>query len=167
MRPAARELEVVVHAGPSQHRAVEPLVVHEAPQLAQPQALAIQGHRPLQVAHRSRDPQMRPRRQGRDRLVVQHRRKGVVEVVQQAFPFQVLRRLAEPFLVGGDARPAHEEQVVALALEASLQLVRAVTGHRGDDRLRHPEGGLEGRRLAGLHLQVGGFEDHRDAFVAG
>lgn len=45
-------------------------------------------------------------------------------------------------------------------LEAALQLVGAVSRHGRDDRLRLAEGGLEGRRFAGFHLELRALEDH-------
>src|SRR4029078_3599684 len=93
-------------------------------------------------------------------LVVKHRGKRIVEVVKESLPLLVLRRLAEALLVVLDAVPTHEKQVVAFALEATLQLVPPIPRHRGDDRLRFSERGFERRALARPDLQRGCFEDH-------
>src|SRR6476661_7196916 len=57
-----------------------------------------------------------------DPLVMQHRGKRIIEMVQELLPSLVLRRLAEALLVRGHAVPSHQQEVVAFALDASLQL---------------------------------------------
>src|SRR5688572_15953385 len=87
--------------------------------------------------------------------------KRVVEVMQKPLPVLVLRRLAEAHLVVGERVPAHQQEVMPFALEAALQLMRAIARHRGDDGLRLAKGRLERLRFSGLDLQLCGFEDHR------
>jgi hypothetical protein len=57
------------------------------------------------------------------RFVVIDVRKGVVEVMQELSPLLVLRGFPEAFLVCGDAVPAHQQKILALAFETTLKLV--------------------------------------------
>jgi len=97
------------------------------------------------------------------RFVVIDARERIVEMMQQLPPSLILRRFSEPFLVCGDAVPAHEEKILALSFETTLEFVRAVAGHRRNDGLRFAKCGFERCRLTRTDLQQGGFENHERA----
>jgi len=78
-------------------------------------------------------------------------------MMQQPLPLLVARRLAESFLVRVDAIPPYEEQVETRVLEALLQLVGTIPGHRSDDGLGLAERVLEGSFLPRPHLERGTF----------
>jgi hypothetical protein len=97
-------------------------------------------------------------------LIVVHRGKRIVEVMEQPFPFGVVGRLSEAFHVGGHAVPADEQQVLPFDLEAALQLDRETARRRRNERARACEGRFELRALALANVQGRHFENHELPF---
>lgn len=85
-------------------------------------------------------------------LIVKHRWKWVIEMMQQRPPPLVLGRLAKAFFMCGDAVPPHQQQIMALALETPLELMGSVPRRGRYDRLRLSKRGLESLRLPRLYL---------------
>src|SRR5258708_31508773 len=91
---------------------------------------------------------------------VLNRRKRVVEVVKQAFPFVVSRRSTEPDRMVFQLIPADQEYVPGRGFDAAVQFVRPVAAHRGNDRLRLFERRLEFQLATGNYLEDRDFENH-------
>src|SRR5205809_1833887 len=102
-----------------------------------------------------------------DHQIMLHRRKRVVEMVQQPSPLLVTGGPAEPDLVALDGVPPHEKQEAVVVLDAVPQLVSAVAPHRSDDRLGAREGLPECFGLTSPDVQDRHLEDRMFTLRAG
>jgi len=75
--------------------------------------------------------------------------------MQQRLPALVRLRLAKSLSVIFQPPPANKKKVAVRLLNASLQLVRKISGRCADDPLRFPKRGLELLRLMRLHFEDG------------
>lgn len=76
--------------------------------------------------------------------VVLHRRKRIVVVVQQFFPFRILRRLSKTLGVRLDRFPADQQNISKLLFNAPLQPIRNVAIDTADEGRRRLEVALKG-----------------------
>lgn len=86
--------------------------------------------------------------------------KGVVEVMEQRLPALIFRGLPKADGVIFEAVPLDEKQVLVLVFEATLQLVRNVSGAGSEDGLGLGKCLFEGGALAGPNVEDGEFENH-------
>jgi len=88
------------------------------------------------------------------------RGKRLIEVVQQSFPFLILRRLPKALRVISEGLPMDQEDVLVRRFEAAQQLMRDVARHGRDDGLRFGKGPFEIRAFARADVEDRHFEDH-------
>lgn len=107
-----------------------------------------------------RPPLCSPYRMAEHELKVLDRRKRIVEVMQQALPFLVGRRLAKSHGVILKRFPPHQKHVAGRYFNTALQLMRSIAGHRRNDRRRLAERVLKCITHAGLNIQECDFQNH-------
>lgn len=95
-----------------------------------------------------------------ERLVVFHRREGVVEVMEKASPLLILRRAAKTLSVVFQPVPLHQEQIARWTFQAPVQTQRYEPRHGGDDVLCLCERLLEAPLLTLSDIETGVFENH-------
>ena len=97
------------------------------------------------------------------RLIVLHRWKRFIEMMQQPFPFLILRRLPKALRMIFKGLPVDQKDVAVRRFEAAQQLMQDVAQHRRDDALRFREGAFEIRAFARADVEYRHFEDHGES----
>jgi hypothetical protein len=81
-------------------------------------------------------------------------------VMQQRFPFLILRGFSEPGVMRLQGLPVHQQQILAGFLDAALQLMGNITRHAVDYFLRFAKGSLERINLTGLYIENRYLKNH-------
>jgi hypothetical protein len=88
------------------------------------------------------------------------RRKGIVEMMQQALPLLIQGGTAKSDRVGFEGLPLHEQDVAGRDFEAPLQLMRQVTGSRHENWRCLAERSFKGCLTPRADIENGDLQDH-------